>query len=172
MEILQSELADLGAILALYDAATELQRSKGTVQWPKISTELVESEIREGRQWKLMIEGELACVWVVAYDDELIWGPTERSVFLHRIANNPSQRGKSLVGIVVEWAKNHCNQNDLRFIRLDTVGYNPGLIRLYTSHGFSSLEPVIIADPSDLPAHYAEDEAYLFEIDLGSVGQE
>ena len=38
MEILQSELADLGAILALYDAATELQRSKGTVQWPKIST--------------------------------------------------------------------------------------------------------------------------------------
>jgi hypothetical protein len=72
MEILQSELADLGAILALYDAATELQRSKGTVQWPKISTELVESEIREGRQWKLLIEGELACVWVVAYDDELI----------------------------------------------------------------------------------------------------
>jgi hypothetical protein len=71
-----------------------------------------------------------------------------------------------LVGIVVEWAKNHCNQNDLRFIRLDTVGYNPGLIRLYTSHGFSSLEPVIIADPSDLPAHYAEDAAYLFEIDL------
>ena len=46
MEILQSELGDLEAILSLYDAATALQQSKGTVQWPKISPELVEAEIR------------------------------------------------------------------------------------------------------------------------------
>ncbi len=166
MEILQSELGDLEAILTLYDEATALQQSKGTVQWPKISPELVEAEIREGRQWKLLIDGGLACVWVVAYHDELIWGPTEPSLFLHRIANHPMQRGNALVGVVVEWAKTQCVENNLRFIRLDTVGYNPGLIRLYTSHGFSSLEPVTIADPTNLPAHYAEDAAYLFEIDL------
>lgn len=166
MEILQSELCDLEAILSLYDAATALQQSKDTVQWPKIGAELVEAEIREGRQWKLLIDGEIACVWVVAYDDELIWGPTEPSLFIHRIANHPNQRGNSLVGVVVEWAKNQCLESNLRFIRLDTVGYNPRLIRLYTSYGFTSLEPVTIADPSNLPAHYAQDAAYLFEIDL------
>jgi len=169
MEICKSEWEDTDLILSLYDEAISLQRSKGTVQWPTIDRRLVEIEIQEGRQWKLLLKGEVACVWSVAYEDEQIWGPTlhEPSLFIHRIANHPSHRGKALVGVLVEWAKKYCLENDLRFIRLDTVGENQALIRLYTGYGFASLEPVWIKDPSNLPAHYAEDEVYLFEIDLG-----
>lgn len=168
MEITQSCQEDIEAILALYDEATALQASKGMTQWPKIDRTLVESEVAQKRQWKMTVGDEIVCVWVVAYSDPQIWGErdVQPSLFIHRIANHPLHRGQGFVGKIVLWAKEHCGENSLRFVRLDTVGYNEALIALYTRHGFTLLEPVTIEDPTGLPSHYHEDEVYLFEIDL------
>ena len=168
MEITQSSNEDVEAILALYDEATALQASKGMTQWPKIDRSLIETEVDEGRQWKMMEQGQIVCVWVVAFEDPQIWGERkdEPSLFIHRIANHPLHRGQGFVGKIVHWAKALCSMEHIRFIRLDTVGYNEGLIRMYTGHGFTALEPIVLDDPSSLPSHYHDGEVYLFEIDL------
>ena len=61
MEIVQSLPGDIPTILSLYDAATALQAEKAMSQWPKIDRQLVEEEIAEKRQWK-MVEGNQIAV--------------------------------------------------------------------------------------------------------------
>ena len=63
-----SDAGDLHAILEMYRHASALQREKGMVVWPEISPSLIEQEIAEQRQWKMLIEGQLACIWVVAFE--------------------------------------------------------------------------------------------------------
>jgi GNAT superfamily N-acetyltransferase len=168
LHILQSTHDDIDTILALYDEATALQASKGMTQWPKIERSLIQMEVDEGRQWKMMDQGQIVCVWVVAFEDPQIWGERkdEPSLFIHRIANHPLQRGRGLVGELVNWAESYCSQQNLRFIRLDTVGFNEALIRVYTRHGFSVLEPIVLEDSTGLPSHYHDGVVYLFEIRL------
>jgi len=76
--IRSSTLDDLPAIQQRYAEATALQASKDMTQWPVIEEETILSEVKEGRQWKLLVKGEMACVWVVAYEDPLIWGERGR----------------------------------------------------------------------------------------------
>jgi len=166
--ICPSTLDDLPAIQQRYAEATVLQASKGMTQWPVIDEETILTEVNEGRQWKLLIEGEMACVWVVAYADPLILGERDNdpAVYLHRIATAPAHRGQGLVSHIVAWAKKECKREGRRYVRLDTVGQNPGLIRHYTEHGFTHLGPVTLASTEGLPGHYNDGDTYLFEIDL------
>ena len=46
------------------------------------------------------------------------------------------------------------------------MGHNPGLIKHYTSHGFTHLGPVTLASTEGLLGHYNDGDTYLFEIDL------
>ncbi len=140
MDVHRTSADERDAVLGLYAHASALQRSKGQVEWPAIDTALVEREIEEGRQWHLRIDGRIACVWVVAYEDPQIWGDMDAdpSVFLHRIATAPEFRGRRLVGEVVAWAIDHARDLGRTHLRLDTVGHNEALIRLYTSHGSPS----------------------------------
>ena len=56
--IAQSEPSDIAEIFKLYQAAANFQRSKKTVVvWPDFDPALVESEVAEGRQFKLLIDG-------------------------------------------------------------------------------------------------------------------
>jgi GNAT superfamily N-acetyltransferase len=173
MEITQSSSDDIGQILSLYDAATALQASKNMTQWPKIDRSIIEGEISEGRQWKMVHLGQIVCVWVVAFEDPQIWGErsNQPSVFIHRIANHPEFRGRGFVGKIVDWAKSFYSGGSIQFIRLDTVGYNEGLIQVYTSHGFTLLDPVELEDTTGLPSHYDDGKVYLFEIELNRLSE-
>jgi len=165
MDVRRTSADERDAVLGLYAHASALQRSKGQVEWPAIDTALVEQEIEEGRQWHLRIDGALACVWVVAYEDPQIWGDmkADPSVFLHRIATAPEFKGRRLVGEVVAWAIDHARDLGRTHLRLDTVGHNEALIRLYTSHGFTFLGAKHLDDVRDLPGHYADGPCLRFE---------
>jgi ribosomal protein S18 acetylase RimI-like enzyme len=170
MDVRRTSADERDALLALYAQASALQRAKGQVVWPAIDPALVEREIEEGRQWQLRIDEALACVWVVAYEDPQIWKDMEAdpSVFLHRIATTPEFRGRRLVGEVVAWAIEHARELGRTHVRLDTVGHNEALIRLYTSHGFTFLGAKELDDVSGLPGHYADGPCLRFELRLDS----
>jgi ribosomal protein S18 acetylase RimI-like enzyme len=160
-----SDAGDLHAILELYRHASALQREKGMVVWPEISTSLIEQEITEQRQWKMVIDGQIACVWVVAFDDPLIWGEKNKdpSIYLHRIATAPDFRGQGLVEYVVKAAVDIACTMRLEYIRLDTVGKNPALVEHYTHHGFKYLGAYELASTEGLPGHYNDGPVLLFE---------
>lgn len=162
------ELSDTGSIMDLYAAARALQTERGMVVWPRFEQSFIEQEIREQRQWKIVEEETLSCNWAVTFEDRAIWGERDRddAVYIHRFCTHPLYRGRRYVDAMVVWAKEFARQRGRRYVRLDTLGHNTGLIKHYTSAGFRFLGMVRLADTSTLPLHYQrEPDCCLFELD-------
>lgn len=160
---------DIPEIFRLYSIASAYQRSKQTVVvWPEFEQQLVETEVAANRQWKIMMEDEIACVWATTFNDEQIWEErnADAAVYIHRIATNPGFRGNNFVSVIVHWAKQYAKDNGKDFIRLDTLGNNIKLIDYYINAGFRFLGMFDLKNTKGLPAHYGNDPACLFEIKL------
>ena len=85
---------------------------------------------------------------------------------MHRIATNADYRGHNFVRIVAKWAKSYANENNKKYIRLDTVGNNEGLIKHYKTCGFDFLGLLQLKNTIGLPAHYENATVSLFQISL------
>ena len=168
MQIINSNPNDIPEIFRLYNLVIDYQKERFTVYWPKFELSLVETEIIENRQWKIVINNEVACVFATTFYDPLIWEEKNKdpAVYIHRIATNPHYRGKKFVEHIVEWVKQYAKENNKNFIRLDTVGDNKKLIDHYCKCGFTFLGLVDLPDRQGLPQHYQTDDVCLFEIAL------
>ncbi len=169
MHISNCNLDDIEEIFRLYRLASDYQRTKKTVVvWPEFERQLVETEILENRQWKLVIDGVIACNWATTFSDAQIWEErnADAAIYIHRIATNPEFRGQNFVSIIVEWAKVYAKNCGKDYVRLDTLGNNTRLIEHYTSFGFSFLGMFDLKSTEGLPDHYHGAPACLFEIKL------
>ena len=162
--------ADFDTIFHLYDRAIEFQKTVFDKQWLGFDAELVNREIRERLLWKIVENGSVACIYSVAYEDPIIWGPESHlaSMYIHRIVTNPKFRGRGYVAKIVEWAREHAAENDLRYIRMDTWADNLKLKEYYTGCGFEWKGTVSPEDSPTMPAHYRGIQLGLFEMDLGT----
>ena len=68
MEIVPAETADVEKIFELYDQAIEFQKQVFDKHWLGFDAGLVDREIAEGRLWKIMEDGKIACIYSVAYE--------------------------------------------------------------------------------------------------------
>lgn len=167
MEIVNSTKNDIPEIFKLYKLATSLQKEKFPEnQWPQFDKALIEEEIIDNRQFKLLIDGEIACVWAITYSDPEIWKNDDgvSSLYIHRIATNPNFRGNNFVKIIVDWSKDFAK--DKKYIRMDTCGENKGLIQHYQNCGFNFLGIEKLKDFANLPSHYHNADVCYFEIKL------
>jgi ribosomal protein S18 acetylase RimI-like enzyme len=170
MQIQNSVLSDVDEIFRLYKAASDFQKTKISVHWPEFDRKLIETEIFENRQWKIVADGKIACVWATTFTDPKIWEERNEdpSVYIHRIATNPHFRGQNLVVEIVEWAKVYAKENKRQFIRMDTVGNNKGLIQYYKKCGFHFIGLVKLKNTQGLPAHYDNATVSLFQMEINS----
>jgi DNA-binding MarR family transcriptional regulator/RimJ/RimL family protein N-acetyltransferase len=168
MRIVNSTPEDCPKIMKIYNDATNYMVSKKQVSWPKFSKKMILKEIQEKRHWKLLIEDEIACVWVTTFSDPIIWKEknVDPSVYIHRIATNKKFRGNKLSKELVFWVKKYAENNKKKFIRMDTVGHNKSLIRLYEQIGFQFLGGEKLEDINGLPSHYNKGDVCFFEIQL------
>ena len=160
---------DIDEIFRLYNIASNYQKSKKTVVvWPDFDREMVSQEIAEHRQFKLLIDNEIACIWAITFSDAQIWEKRNEdpAIYIHRIATNPKFRGHNFVGAIVDWAKDYAKVHTKEFIRLDTIGENTRLINHYCNCGFDFLGMFDLPNVDELPPHYKEGPVCLFEIDL------
>jgi ribosomal protein S18 acetylase RimI-like enzyme len=160
---------DIDTIFSLYQYATDFMRSKKTVTvWPQFDRSMVMEEISASRQFKLIDDQTVVCVWAIAFTDPQIWQERDKdkAIYIHRIASHPSYRGKNFVKIIVDWALAYTKENGFDYIRLDTIGNNSKLIEHYTRNGFEFLGLFDMKDTNGLPSHYKEGPACLFEIDI------
>lgn len=167
MTIKNAEKDDISDIFRLYENARDFQKTKGAVLWPQFDKMLIETEISENRQWKILINNQIACVWATTFSDPEIWEErnADPSIYIHRIATNPSFRGHSLVEEIVKWSKRYAEDNGKEFIRMDTVGENKGLINYYQKCGFDFLGLSKLKDTDNLPAHYHNATVCLFQME-------
>lgn len=165
MTIQNSTINDIDEMFRLYAIATNFQKSKFFVHWPEFDPAMIESEISEDRQWKMTIDGKIACIWATAFSDPQIWGSrdSDPAIYIHRIATNPDFRGNDFVATIVKWAEQYARDNGKEYIRMDTIGENRGLIEHYTKCGFEYLGYFKLDSVDGLPEHYALADACLFE---------
>lgn len=169
MKIKNSTKEDIPEIFRLYKLATDFQEIKFPEnQWPKFDEAMVTNEVAENRQFKLVIDDKIACVWAITYSDPQIWvdAVNDASIFIHRIATNPDFRGNNFVKIIVEWAEKFAKKQNKQFIRMDTCGKNEALINHYKSCGFEFLGIKKLKNTSRLPSHYRDADVCFFEIKL------
>ena len=164
----EATLKDIDEVFRLYDLATRYQKTKTNKTWNGFKRELIETEISENRLWKIIEEDQIACVFSIAFFDELIWGEKDEdpSIYLHRIATNPACRGRGYVKMIIQWAREYALANDIKYIRLDTFGDNHALIDYYVRCGFKFLGLTSPKNTNELPKHYEGISLSLFEIEV------
>ena len=168
MEFTRCTEEDIPLMLDYYDLARNLQQEKSDQHWNSFDPETVRQEIKEGRQWKILEGNEMACIFLVAYEDPFIWGArnADPAVYLHRIVTHPDFRGKNYTQRIVDWARAHATANNCNYVRMDTWGDNPKLVAYYQQCGFTLLETVHPQDFGNLPSHYNCISLALLEIKL------
>lgn len=160
---------DLNEILTLYQAARDLQTERKMVVWPQFNTSLIETEIKELRQFKIVIDGVMACNWAITFTDKEIWEQRDQhdAVYIHRICVHSGYRGLRFVDWIVEWAKQYALSHQKKYVRLDTLGNNTKLIQHYTSAGFNFLGIHLLTNTAGLPKHYQDEpNCCLFELEV------
>jgi ribosomal protein S18 acetylase RimI-like enzyme len=166
IKINQSKLQDIDAIFNLYAGAIAYQKEVGNNHWLGFERSLVEKEIYESRHFKVLINGQIACTFCIAYDDPLIWKTRneEPAIYIHRIATDPSFRGNNMVKHIVTWAKDFAQKHHKSYVRLDTGDGNDRLINYYISCGFNMVGITAVDYTPDLPEHYKSGLFALFEL--------
>ena len=169
MEIINSNAADIDTIFTFYDAAVAYQKTKFDKHWLSFDRLMVEKELAENRQWKIMEGDEVACIFAIAYQDPFIWKEKDidPSIYIHRIVTHPTYHGRQYVKTIIEWAKEHAKESGKEYIRMDTWGDNEALIKYYVACGFNFLGTVIPTASDHLPKHYSAIFLSLFEIKVG-----
>ena len=169
MIIANSTLEDIPEIFRLYNLATQYQRDKfPDNEWPEFDPEFIKTEVLENRQFKIEIEGTIACIWAITYNDAEIWEEKENddAIYLHRIATNPNFRGNNFVQIIADWSRDFAKNEGKKYVRMDTCGQNDVLINHYKNCGFEFLGMHKLKDSSNLQEHYKNADVCFFEIEL------
>lgn len=166
MEITKCELLDHDVIFDLYNEAIAFQKTKNCAVWPAFATQDVTAAIKEKRQFKIVIDNQIACVWTYTFEDKSIWGERDKNdaLYIHKIATNSNFKGRNLVKEIISFSKNYATLKDKFFLRMDTVGENTNLISYYTKFGFDFLGLFKLENFDDLPAHYYNANVSLFEM--------
>jgi L-amino acid N-acyltransferase YncA len=166
MQIVNSTKEDIGTIFNLYDAAIAYQKMKFDKHWQGFDLRLIEKEIDENRQYKIVVDDTVVCIFAVTFSDALIWGKldTAPSLYIHRIVTNPAFRGNNYVKNIIDWAIAYGDKNGKQFVRMDTWGDNQKLIDYYTNCGFTFLGLTDVISDENLPKHYQGIRLSLFEI--------
>ena len=121
----KSTLEDIPEIIKRYEAAAAFQHTKKkVVVWPSFDPALVEKEILEGRQWKLIHNNRIRCVWAIAFNDPQIWEERDKdpSIYIHRIATHPAARGQLMVKKIVGWAIPYAKKKEENSLEIRHLG--------------------------------------------------
>jgi RimJ/RimL family protein N-acetyltransferase len=165
----QSTAEDIDAIFAFYDDAIAFQKTVFKKHWKGFDRSMIEAEVAQGKQWKILREGEIACIFEVEFSDPLIWKEKnkDKAIYLHRIVSSSKFRGSNFMLDIIDWSHVYATENDCQYIRMDTWGDNPRLIAYYIKSGFQHVGFTIPQVSALLPKHYEGIELALFQISAG-----
>lgn len=165
MKIINSSLNDLDLIFHYFDEAIAYQKRNGYQLWPQFSRELIETEIKEKRHWKIIDDGKVVCVFSVMYNDPVIWREMDKdpSVYLHRIAVNPEFKGKRIMVVIKKWGIDHAKAMNKKYLRMDTWGNNETIRNYYINCGFNYIGQQQLHKTEGLPEHYGGNLLSLFQ---------
>lgn len=148
--------SDLKVICWMFDQAILYQKLKKYPVWNGYDVAVLQNDIAQKIQYKIVVNDEIACIFSVCYTDPIIWGEKDKgdAIYIHRIVVNPKHKKQKHFEKIFTWAKNHAIENDFDFIRMDTWADNPNIISYYCSFGFEFLTNFTTPNTADLPVQH------------------
>ena len=147
MEIVPGTPADLDPLMEMIRAIVTHMNANGIDQWhPEYpNPEVIGRDLEQGTLHCLKINGSFAGMIVVNedYDEEynaIEWlTPSNKSLYVHRLAVHPDYQGKGLGRMLMDFAEAKAEDEGYLSVRLDTYTGNPGNMRLYEKLGYTTL---------------------------------
>lgn len=164
---------DLEFIFWLFEKAIAYQKKKGYNIWTNYNKELLRSEVKSKAQYKVVLKQKITMIFSIVYHDKVIWGERDKddSIYLHRIVVNPEFKGHRLFSAVLDWSIHHAESKGLKYVRMDTWGNNPNIIRYYESFGFEFRGNQQTPDDPELPIQNRGLRVALLEFTLAKAKQ-
>ncbi len=168
MIIENTTIDDLSFIYGLFDHAIAYQTRKKLPVWQGYDKGVLIKEATNGNQYKILIDGTIAIVFSVCYNDKVIWNEKENgdALYLHRIAVNPDFKGRRLFGEILNWAIADARGRHLPYIRMDTWADNQLITSYYEGFGFKVVDHVTAPDSPDLGFQYRNLDLTLLEMEV------
>jgi ribosomal protein S18 acetylase RimI-like enzyme len=167
-EIVNTTLNDLDNVLWLFEKAMELQGKNGYKVWEGIDKAALQKDIDEGLQYKIVKGNDVLCIFSIQHNDPFIWRDRDLddAIYLHRIVVNPNFKGQKQFQKVLNWARQFAQQNNLKFVRMDTWADNKKIIDYYKSFGFKFIENYKTTDATELPIQNRNLNVALLEMEV------
>jgi len=152
-KIVHTVESDLDVIFSFFDAAIEYQKTNNFPVWPDYDKGLLKDDIVNKRQYKILIDNQVACVFTICFSDEIVWREKnkDKALYLHRCVVNPQFKGLKLFEHITNWAIRYAKSNDIEYLRMDTWGDNDTLVNYYLDFGFQIIEYFTTPESEELP---------------------
>lgn len=137
----KARAVDVDEIHQIYLDAANYKRSLGDHSWRDgFSRNGVLSFLSDGNLYAGTVDGQIAVVFSIAWEDEEAWGEASRqALYLRRLAVAKNYRGQGLGNEAVIWASNHARNYRREYLRLDYDANNRGLLNYYEKLGFNKV---------------------------------
>jgi ribosomal protein S18 acetylase RimI-like enzyme len=167
-KIVNTTMVDLDSVIWLFEQAMELQGKNGYKVWEEIDKTALQKDIQEGLQYKIIKGDDILCIFSIQLNDPLIWQDRDQNdaIYLHRIVTNPNFKGQKQFQNVLNWAKQFVQQNNLKFVRMDTWADNRKIIDYYKSFGFEFIGNYKTTNATELPIQNRNLNVALLEMEL------
>lgn len=141
-QIINTNPADLPVVYWLFEEAIAYQKRNNYIPWNGFDKDILQQDIDSKRQYKIVINREIVCIFSVLNSDPFIWQEKEdgRALYIHRVVVNPAHHGQNHFKKIVTWVIDYALSVGKKSIRMDTWGDNPKIIEYYKKFGFRFIE--------------------------------
>ena len=169
MVIQTANLSDIPAMLDIYTQARAYQIKTGQATYPIFTKENLEPLIHAGEYFKIEIEGKIAVILFIIFEDLAVWDKLENncSIYIHRIATHPDFKGRNLMRVVTDFAIDYAKKHNRQFVRMDTWNRNDRLKNYYLKFGFKELGTRILPSNEAIHPHHWGETCVFLELPVG-----
>jgi GNAT superfamily N-acetyltransferase len=132
------------AIMGLISRVVPLMQAEGNYQWDAHypNAQVYANDIARGQLWVAELDGNLAGVAAITTDQEpeyaqVGWDIAQPAVVTHRLAVDPSLRGKGVAGALLGQAERVARQRGILLLRIDTNTQNQTTQKLFPRLGYA-----------------------------------
>lgn len=166
--ITNTTISDLPVIYDLYDKAIAYQKSRNFPVWNGYDKRVINDEIENKSQYKILINNELAAIFSACQPGHVeaeLWQERaeKKAIYLHRIIVNRDFKGQKIFAKILQWTEEFIAGKGYQYIRMDTWADNPTLIDYYKSFGFEEAGIGYTSDSEDLPSQYRKVKIIMLE---------
>jgi ribosomal protein S18 acetylase RimI-like enzyme len=144
MQVRPGTTEDIPQVMALVRLVVPLMQATGNLQWDDRypNPTVFQRDIDKSQLWIAGIEDQIAGFAAITTDQEpeyanVGWDISEPAIVVHRLAVDPSFRGKGIAAALMQQAETIARSRNIPILRVDTNSQNEATQRLFPKLGYT-----------------------------------